>query len=90
MHNGPVSFKVGIQVLKAQSTMEVELMAGAYATREAVYCQSMMTDLDFKEEFKRVQLHIDNTWALYVAENQTYNSRAKHMVSSARLSRRDT
>lgn len=80
MCNGPVSFKVGMQGLTAQSTMEAELVAGALAMREAVFCQGMMTELGFEEEFKCVPLHIDNTSALHVAGNQTYSSRAKHVA----------
>lgn len=33
--NSPVSFKVGMQALTAQSTLEAELVAGALAKREA-------------------------------------------------------
>ena len=55
-------------------------MAGALETREAVFCQSMMTELGFKEDFKCVPLHIDNTSALHVAGNQTISSRAKHVA----------
>ena len=47
---------------------------------EAVFCQNMMTELGFKEDFKSVPLHIDNTSALHVAGNQTYSSRAKHVA----------
>ena len=59
---------------------ESELVAGALETREAVFCQSMMTELGFKEDFKCVPLHIDNTSALHVAGNQTISSRAKHVA----------
>ena len=80
MCNGPVSFKVGMQGLTTRSTMEAELVAGALAMREAVFCQNMMTELRFKEDFECVPLHIDNTSALHVAGNQTYSSRAKHVA----------
>ena len=93
MCNGPVSIKVGMQGLTAQSTMEAELVAGALATREAVFCQNTITELGFKEDFECVPLHIDNTSALHVAGNQNYSSRAKLVVFRyfyARSSRRDT
>ena len=56
MSNGPVSFKVGLQGITAQSTMEVKLVTAALAMKEAVYCANMM--------FKFVPIHIDNTSAL--------------------------
>ena len=93
MCNGPVSFKVGMQGLTTRSTMEAELVAGALATREAVFCQNTITELGFKEDFECVPLHIDNTSALRVAGNQNYSSRAKLVVFRyfyARSSRRDT
>ena len=82
MCNGPVSFKVGMPELKAQSTMDAELVAGALAMRKAVLCQNMMTELGFKEDFKYIPLHIDSTSALHAAGNQTYSSRAKHVALS--------
>ena len=39
--NAPVSFKVGLQGLTAQSTMEAELVAAALAMKEAVFCSNM-------------------------------------------------
>ena len=45
MCNGPVSFKLSIQRLTAQSTMEVELVIAALATKEAVYCADMVGEL---------------------------------------------
>ena len=80
MSNGPVSFKVGLQGITAQSTMEAELVAAALAMTEAVYCANMMQELGFGETFKCVLLHIGNTSALHVAGNSTFSSRAKHMA----------
>ena len=80
--NGPVSFKVGMQGLTAQSTIQAKLVAGALTMMEAVFRKNMMTELDFKEDFKCVPLHIDNTSPLHVAGNQTYSSRAKHVALS--------
>lgn len=58
--NGRVRFKMGMQELPDQSTMEAELVAGSLATREAAFCQNMMTELGFKEDRKCVPLYIDN------------------------------
>ena len=41
-------FKVSMQGLITQSTMEAELVAAALAMMEAVFCQNMMTELGFK------------------------------------------
>ena len=80
MSNGPVSFKVGLQGITAQSTMEAELVAAALVMIAAVYCANMMQELGFGETFKCVPLHIDNTSALHVAGNHTFSSRAKHVA----------
>ena len=65
--------------------MEAELVAAALATREAVFFQNMMTELGFKEEFNCVPLHIDNTSALHVAQNQTNSSRYYKNVALRKL-----
>lgn len=58
MFNCPVSFKVAMQGLTTQSTMEAELVARVLAMKEAVFRQSMTTELGFKKDFKCVPLHI--------------------------------
>ena len=42
MSNGPVSFKVGLQGITAQSTMEAQLVAVALAIKEAAYRANMV------------------------------------------------
>ena len=61
MSNSPVSFKVGLQGITAQSTMEAGLIVPALAMKETVYCANMMRELGFGVTFKCVPLHIDNT-----------------------------
>ena len=73
--NGPISFKVGIQGLTAQSPMEVELVAA-----EAVFWSNMMLELGFTEGFGSVPLYIDNTSALHLTSKRTYSPRAKHIA----------
>ena len=41
LSNAPISFKVGLQGLTAQSTMEAELVAAALAMKEAVFSSNM-------------------------------------------------
>ena len=78
--NAPISFKVGLQGLTAQFTMEAEVVAAALAMKEAAFCSNMMLDLGFEESFSSVPLYIDNTSALHVAGNRTYSPRAKHIA----------
>ena len=80
LSNDPISFKVGIQGLTAQSTMEAELVAAALTMKVAVFCSNMMLELGFKEGFGSVPLHTDNISALHVAGNRTYSPRAKHIA----------
>ena len=65
--NAPISFKVGLQGLTAQSTMEAELVAAALAMKEAVFCSNLTLELGFDKSFGSVPLYIDNTSALHVA-----------------------
>ena len=79
--NASIIFKVELQGLTAQSTMEAELVAATLTTKEeAVFCSKMMSELGFGESFGSVSLHIDNTSALYIAGNHTCISRAKHIA----------
>ena len=78
--NDPISFKVGIQGLTAQSTMEAELMAAALTMKVAVLCSNMMLELGFKEEFGSAPLFTDSISALHVAGNRTYSPRAEHIT----------
>ena len=78
--NSPISFKVGLQSLTAQSTMEAELVAAATAVKDPFFCRNMMMGLDFTEEFRSVTAYIDNTSALHVAGNRTFSPRAKHIA----------
>ena len=78
--NALISFKVELQGLTAQSTMEAELVAAALTMKEAVFCSNMMLELGFDKRFGSVPLYIDNTSALHVAGNQPYlqSSRKAH------------
>ena len=46
----PVSFKVGLQKLTAQSTMEAELVVAALAMEEAVFCSCLLYTSDAADE----------------------------------------
>ena len=72
--NAPVSFKVVLQRLTAQSTMEAELVAAALVMKEAVFCSNMTKELRFGTRIDSVPPCIDNTSVLHVAGNRTYSS----------------
>ena len=78
--NGPISFKVRLQSLTAQSTVEAELVVAATAMKESLFCTKMMMELGFTEGFRSVPVYIDNTSALHVAGNRTFSPRAKHIA----------
>lgn len=59
-----MGFEVSMLGLPAQSTMGAEHVAGVLAMSDAVLFQNTMTDLGFKEDFKCVPFHIDNTLVL--------------------------
>ena len=65
--NAPVSFKVGLQGLTAQSTMEAELVDAALAMKEVVFCSNMTKELGFGTRFDSVPLYINSTSALRVS-----------------------
>ena len=79
--NAPIIFKVELQGMTAQPTMEAELVAAALTMKEeAVFCSNMMSELGFGESFGSVPLHIDSTSALYIAGNHAYIPSAKHIA----------
>lgn len=67
LSNAPVSFKVGLQGLSAQFTMEAELVATALAMKEAMFCSDIMKELGFGTCFGSIPLYIDDTLRLQVA-----------------------
>ena len=80
MCKAPISFKTGQQSLTAMSTMEAELVVGALAMKEAVFCSNMMKELRFGTQFEQVPVNIDNTATLHVIGNQAFSSRTKHIA----------
>ena len=75
--DGPIIFKVDLQRLTAQSTMEAELMVAALTVKEAVFCSNMTVKLGFEKGFSSVPLYLENgSTLLYTAGNRTYPPRA--------------
>ena len=67
--NAPISFKVGLQRLTTQSTVEAVLVSAALIIKEAVFCSNMMLKPGFDESFGSVPLYIDHTLTLRIAGN---------------------
>ena len=63
--NAPLSFKSGLQGPTAMSIMDAELVASVLATKEAVLCSNMLTELGFGKEFAQVPFYCDNTATLH-------------------------
>ena len=80
LSDGPVSFKVGLQGLTAQSTMEAELVATVLTMKGTVFCSNMMKELGFGTRLDNVPVYIEITSTLHVAGNQTYSPRVKHVA----------
>ena len=78
--NASVSFKSNLQSLTAMSTMEVELVASAFAMKEAMVSSNMLTELGFGKEFAQVPLYCDNTASLNALGNCSFSSRTKHIA----------
>ena len=78
--NAPVSFKSNLQSLTAMSTMEAELVASAFAMKEAMSCSNMLTELGFGKEFAQVPLYCDNTATPHALGNRSLSSRTKHIT----------
>ena len=52
-------------------------MALTEAVKEAIWLQGLMDDLGIKQDFLRV--HCDSMTAIYLAKNQVYHARTKHI-----------
>ena len=62
------------------STIEAELVASALATKEAVFCSNMLTELGFGKEFAQMPVYCDNTATLHALGNRSFSSRTKHIA----------
>ena len=45
--NGPISFKLGLQSLTAQSNMETEVVAAAISMKESLFYRNVLMELGF-------------------------------------------
>ena len=74
---GPICWRSGLQSLVALSTTEAEYMAIAEAAKEALWLAGLVRELGVQQG--GVQLHCDSQSAIYLAKNQVYHARTKHI-----------
>jgi hypothetical protein len=74
---GPICWKSMIQSTVAMSTTEVEYMAAAEAAKEALWLTGLVKELGIQQG--GVSLHCDSQSAIYLAKNQVYHARTKHI-----------
>ena len=70
LSNDPINFKVGLQSLIAQSTVEKEPVAAALTMKKVVFCSDMMVELGFEKWVSSLPLYLDNTSTLHVTGNR--------------------
>jgi hypothetical protein len=74
---GPICWKSMIQSTVAMPTTEVEYMAVAEAAKEALWLTGLVKELGIQQG--GVSLHCDSQSAIYLAKNQVYHARTKHI-----------
>jgi hypothetical protein len=74
---GPICWKSMIQSTVAMSTTEAEYMAVAKAVKEALWLTGLVKELGIQQV--GVPLYCDSQSAIYLAKNQVYHARTKHI-----------
>jgi len=74
---GPVSWRSVLQHTTALSTTEAEYMAAVDAGKEAIWLKGLVSSLGMEQEVTK--LHCDSQSAIYLAKDQTFHSRTKHI-----------
>ncbi|CAM9208593.1 unnamed protein product [Sphacelaria rigidula] len=60
--------------------MEAQLVAGATAIKEAVFCSNMIMAMGCGSSFNTVPIYLDKTANLQVIANRIFSGRTKHIV----------
>ena len=66
-----------IQFMVAMSTTKAEYMAAVEAAKEALWLTGLVKELGIQQG--GVSLHCDSHNAIYLAKNQVYHARTKHI-----------
>jgi hypothetical protein len=73
----PICWRSMIQSMVAMSTTEAEYMAVAEAAKEALWLTGLVRKLGIQQV--GVPLYYDSQSAIYLAKNQVYHTRTKHI-----------
>uniref|UniRef100_A0A2N9GMY7 Integrase catalytic domain-containing protein n=1 Tax=Fagus sylvatica TaxID=28930 RepID=A0A2N9GMY7_FAGSY len=77
LSGGPICWKSTLQSIVAMSTTEAEYMAVAEAAKEALWLKGLVKELGLNQG--GVQMHCDSQSVIYLAKNQVYHARTKHI-----------
>uniref|UniRef100_A0A2N9FYY5 Integrase catalytic domain-containing protein n=1 Tax=Fagus sylvatica TaxID=28930 RepID=A0A2N9FYY5_FAGSY len=77
LSGGPICWKSTLQSIVAMSTTEAEYMAVAEAVKEVLWLKGLVKELGLNQG--GVQMHCDSQSAIYLAKNQVYHARTKHI-----------
>ena len=73
----PVSWRSTLQSTVALSTTEAEYMAMTEAMKEAIWLQGLLDDLGVDQDL--LKINCDSMSVIYLAKNQVYHARMKHI-----------
>jgi hypothetical protein len=77
LSRGPICWKFTLQSIVAMSTTEAEYMSVAEAANEALWLKGLIKELGLNQG--GVQMHCDSQSVIYLAKNQFYHARTKHI-----------
>jgi len=78
--NGPISWRSACQHAVTLSSTEAEYYALTEAAKEAIWLQTLLTELGYSgDDIKPLLVYGDNTGSLAIAENLEHHQRAKHI-----------
>uniref|UniRef100_A0A2N9GFK1 CCHC-type domain-containing protein n=1 Tax=Fagus sylvatica TaxID=28930 RepID=A0A2N9GFK1_FAGSY len=77
LSGGPICWKSTLQSIVAMSTTEAEYMAVAEAAKEVLWLKGLVKELSLNQG--GVQMHCDSQSVIYLAENQVYHAKTKHI-----------
>ena len=77
LSQAPVSWRSILQSTVALSTMEAEYMAMTEAMKEAIWLQGLLDDLGIDQDL--LKINCDSMSIIYLAKNQIYHERMKHI-----------
>ena len=73
----PICWESTLQSIVVMSTTEAEYMAVAEAAKKALWLKGLVKELGLNQG--GVQIHCDSQITIYLAKNQVYHARTKHI-----------